>query len=68
MNEVATRAVGTIEVHDVVCEGLVGEGMQGSVLVVVLTVAFVAVDPMDEGVLERDVDTLYWYKVIEAVC
>jgi hypothetical protein len=32
--------------------------MQGSVFVVVLTVTFVAVDPMDEGVFERDVGTL----------
>ena len=63
MNEVATRAVGTIEVHDVVCEGLVGEGMQGSVLVVVLTVAFVAVDPMDEGVLEGVVKVVCYIQV-----
>jgi hypothetical protein len=68
LDKVAAGAVGMIEVHNMVCEGLVGKGVQGSVFVMVLTVMFMAVDPMDEGVLERDVDTLSWYKVIEAVC
>ena len=56
------------EVHDSVHRGLVGEGMQGSVLVVVLAVTFMAVDPMDEGVFKRDVNTLPWYEVVEVVC
>ena len=67
MDEVATRTVGMIEVYDTVYEGLVGKGMQGSVSVMVLTVTFAAVDPMDEGVFKGDVDMLPWYEVMEAV-